>query len=468
MKPKHSDLEILDTDPFANCKLDRKKDAMILNRIIGNFENGFTLAINGEWGTGKTTFIKMWQKQLEQNDYKTIYLNAWENDFVSEPLICILGELKNVTTSSNERLMKDIINKASVFSKKIIPAVAKGLAKKHLGEEASDLIESVATATVDVFKKEVSEYEKKKKDLIDFKTKLQELVNKESKDKPLIFIIDELDRCRPDYAVEILEKIKHFFSVEGIVFVLSIDKNQLCSSIKGHYGSDEINAEEYLRRFIDIEYTLIEPDAEKFCNYLFVYFDFSSFMQNPERLKYSDLSHDKEMFLSTAIKLASAKRLTLRQTEKLFAYTRLALISCEKNSYLFADLFFLMIYIKAFKTSLYIDIRNLRLTVQELSDELNVVFAENIRLEQGNKYFQAFTSTLAKLLFFYNNEISNIGSYKDLINRSEGETQILTFNSGQIDVEKCARIILYYQDNMDTHDMKLSYLTNMIDLMKLY
>lgn len=127
-----------------------------------------------------------------------------------------------------------------------------------------------------------------------------------------------------------------------------------------------------------------------------------------------------------------------------------------------------MIYIKAFKTSLYIDIRNLRLTVQELSDELNVVFAENIRLEQGNKYFQAFTSTLAKLLFFYNNEISNIGSYKDLINRSEGETQILTFNSGQIDVEKCARIILYYQDNMDTHDMKLSYLTNMIDLMKLY
>ena len=467
MKPKHSDLEILDTDPFANCKLDRKKDA-ILNRIIGNFENGFTLAINGEWGTGKTTFIKMWQKQLEQNDYKTIYLNAWENDFVSEPLICILGELKNVTTSSNERLMKDIINKASVFSKKIIPAVAKGLAKKHLGEEASDLIESVATATVDVFKKEVSEYEKKKKDLIDFKTKLQELVNKESKDKPLIFIIDELDRCRPDYAVEILEKIKHFFSVEGIVFVLSIDKNQLCSSIKGHYGSDEINAEEYLRRFIDIEYTLIEPDAEKFCNYLFVYFDFSSFMQNPERLKYSDLSHDKEMFLSTAIKLASAKRLTLRQTEKLFAYTRLALISCEKNSYLFADLFFLMIYIKAFKTSLYIDIRNLRLTVQELSDELNVVFAENIRLEQGNKYFQAFTSTLAKLLFFYNNEISNIGSYKDLINRSEGETQILTFNSGQIDVEKCARIILYYQDNMDTHDMKLSYLTNMIDLMKLY
>ena len=50
MKPKHSDLEILDTDPFANCKLDRKKDAMILNRIIGNFENGFTLAINGECG----------------------------------------------------------------------------------------------------------------------------------------------------------------------------------------------------------------------------------------------------------------------------------------------------------------------------------------------------------------------------------------------------------------------------------
>ena len=120
----------------------------------------------------------------------------------------------------------------------------------------------------------------------------------------------------------------------------------------------------------------------------------------PLYLFYSDLGHDKEMILSTVTKLASTKRLTLRQTGKLFAYTRLALISCEKNSYLFADLFFLMIYIKAFKTGLYIDIRNHRLTVQELSDELNVLFAENLRLEQGNKYFLAFTSALIKLLPF--------------------------------------------------------------------
>ena len=83
-------------------------------------------------------------------------------------------------------------------------------------------------------------------------------------DKPIIFIIDELDRCRPSYAVELLEQVKHFFSVSGIVFVLSIDKVQLGHAVRGVYGNDRINADEYLRRFIDIEYSIPVPDKNYF------------------------------------------------------------------------------------------------------------------------------------------------------------------------------------------------------------
>lgn len=224
MKPKHKDLVISDVDPFANCKLNRKTNAVILNKIIESYKDGFTLALNGEWGTGKTTFLNMWQKELIQNGYKTVYLNAWENDFVSEPMVSILGELKSIVTAPHEKLFDNIKTKASKFSKGIIPAIAKGITKKYLGEDAADLIESTTKAATEVFENEISDYEKKKIELTEFKSKLQELVNNECENKPLVFIIDELDRCRPDYAVELLEKVKHFFSIEGVVFILSIDK----------------------------------------------------------------------------------------------------------------------------------------------------------------------------------------------------------------------------------------------------
>ena len=64
-----------------------------------------------------------------------------------------------------------------------------------------------------------------------------------------------------------------------MVFVLSIDKKQLCNSIRGYYGSDLINAEEYLKRFIDIEYLLPEPDLDKLCNYLFDVYGFKYFFE---------------------------------------------------------------------------------------------------------------------------------------------------------------------------------------------
>ena len=60
MKFKHSDIEIPREDPFKNCKLNRQPNAIILTQIVQNYSDSFVLSINGEWGTGKTTFMKMW------------------------------------------------------------------------------------------------------------------------------------------------------------------------------------------------------------------------------------------------------------------------------------------------------------------------------------------------------------------------------------------------------------------------
>src|SRR5690554_3950746 len=101
MKIKHSELEIPEVNPFEHCKLNRKQYASILTDIVSIYSDGFVLAINNEWGTGKTTFVKMWQQYLKNKDFQTVYFNAWENDFDRNPLIAILSELKTLNNENN-------------------------------------------------------------------------------------------------------------------------------------------------------------------------------------------------------------------------------------------------------------------------------------------------------------------------------------------------------------------------------
>jgi predicted KAP-like P-loop ATPase len=274
MEIKHEDLitNIDTSNPFAKCKLDREPIANILTNVISSYPTGFVLAINNEWGTGKTTFVKMWQQLLENSQFKTIYFNAWENDFDQNPLVAIISELKELSDPSSKRFFEAIIPKAATIAKSVVPAVVKA-ALKQCG--IGDIVGAVAEGVTDVFEKEVDEYKTKKQTITEFRKELEAFVAKTKGDKPLVFFIDELDRCRPDYAVELLEQIKHLFSVKGIVFILSIDKEQLGHAIRGFYGSDRINAEEYLRRFIDLEYSLRPPSAQMFCNYLYDYYGFA-------------------------------------------------------------------------------------------------------------------------------------------------------------------------------------------------
>jgi len=90
--------------------------------------------------------------------------------------------------------------------------------------------------------------------LFAFKNTLAQLA--ESLDKPLVFIIDELDRCRPDFAIRLIERIKHFFDIKNIVFVLVMDKAQFSKVVCHNYGYDDNSSEEYLEKFIDFSIKL--------------------------------------------------------------------------------------------------------------------------------------------------------------------------------------------------------------------
>ena len=401
MRIKHQDLPINKDNPFKSCQLNREQYADILTDLINSYSNGFVLAVNNQWGTGKTTFIKMWQQKLLTDQFKTIYFNAWENDFENDALVALMSELNKIRNDKTQKIFKELLSKANILSKKVLPAVLKEIIEKYVGKETlKEILGGLPEGISDTFSAEIEQYTNKQKGMKDFKEKLSEFISKTSSKKPIIFFIDELDRCRPDYAVNVLEKIKHFFSVPGIVFVLSIDKTQLGHAICGFYGSDNINSDEYLRRFIDVEYNIPEPDINNFINYLVDYFDLNDFFNHKERQRH-ELIHEKDHFVETLKMLTQKYNLNLRQIEKIFAQSSIAIKTFENNNYLFPDILLLFISLKLFFSDLYLKIKNKLLEPDELIDILNQKFD----LSKHSEYMIAFLYYNYK--FHLNNEINS-------------------------------------------------------------
>ncbi|MCE9077143.1 KAP family P-loop NTPase fold protein [Bacteroides thetaiotaomicron] len=381
MNCKLGKLEIPADQPFLNCKLGREKYAEVLKAIITTYEKGFVLAIDGKWGTGKTTFVEMWKAYLELDNFQTLYFNAWENDSISDPLVGLLGELTKINSSKRTKdLASSMINTAGRIVLKAVPAMFKGVIKKYAGEEVVEILRDCAEEGSSMLEKEIDNYESQKGSLLEFRKELEKFVDEVCEKKPLIFIIDELDRCNPHYAVKVLERIKHLFNIPNIIFVLSIDKEQLSHSIRGYYGSDLINANEYLKRFIDIEYALPDPDVDRFCQYLFEYYNFQPFFFQAQDLPYNNESSTILSFLSTASTIFKYKRLTLRQAEKVFINTRLSLnMFGDTHDKIHVDLLCLLTYLRVCESDFYEKIsRREYNTIQELINQIELIFPQQI------------------------------------------------------------------------------------------
>ncbi|MCF0051638.1 KAP family NTPase [Dyadobacter sp. LJ53] len=435
---RHNDLVISKDDPFASCQLGRKKYADILTQIVDEPGNGFVLAINNEWGTGKTTFVKMWQQQLQNNGFTTLYFNAWENDFERNPLAAIMSELKVLRAKKNEEIYRSLLEKGAKLTKHILPAAAKALVKQYVNiDEIVDAVVSSTEAAAEILENEIDEYAARKKSLLDFRADLEKFLETTKGEKPVIFIIDELDRCRPNYAVEVLEHMKHFFAVNGIIFVLSIDKVQLGHAIRGVYGSEQLNADEYLRRFIDLEYSIPEPDTKQFVHYLFQYFAFDQFFKSNQRLRYSEASDEREAFLTFAVTLFEKGKPTLRQQEKMFAHARISLKSFSYGNYLFPSVFLFLIFLRILNNDLYQKVNKKEIKLQDLSDRFSQIFG----IGDISEYkVRGFLYVQAQLLNMYNNYIFGHYAKHLVIRNNDGEVEALTVRS---ELDKSENNILF-------------------------
>lgn len=208
-------------------------------------------------------------------DYKipNLYFSAWEEDYTKEPLIAILGELNQYLEDKKKqnKTIKEALKIAKETFKKTAPALLKICAKGFLNKIGIDnelLQEALRTLTEDSAKVLIENYSKEKECLAQLKENLKKVFEATGakKGEPFIVFIDEIDRCRSTYAIEMLENIKHLFGIPNFVFVVSIDREQLSKSIQAIYG--QIDTENYLRRFFDLEFILPNPSPQRFCGYL--------------------------------------------------------------------------------------------------------------------------------------------------------------------------------------------------------
>ena len=263
------------------------------------------------------------QKMKNEGGYP-LYFNAWENDYVSDPLIALLAEFKNLFPQSSK--WDNVIANGGKILTSFAVSAGKSFIKNKLGVD-SEMPDLCADEIANMLKKDIDNFSKQKNTFNEFREALQNYIaDNTSEDVPVVFFIDELDRCNPKFAVLVLERIKHLFDIPNIIFVLSINKIQLSYAIQGYYGSSNINADNYLRRFIDIEYSLPKPKTEDFCKYLYNTYQFDNVFNHKDRQQYHEFSSDGHHFKRMAEILISSSNIDIRTTDKIFAHTRLYLI----------------------------------------------------------------------------------------------------------------------------------------------
>lgn len=283
-------------DIWAGDLLGRRADAELLQqfltrRVAELRARGatacYTLNIDARWGQGKSYFLERFGKHLEGEGYRVASINAWAEDYVEDPFIGVMAEILKAFGGEKSAAAKKTMTAMAAATGKVLGVVgkhaAKGVLKKAFGVDGAEMAAEVGAeaakagtdtlaelsdaASAKLADTLVKQFEESRQTIAHFKKALAKLIAGSGR-QPLFVLIDELDRCRPTHAVAILERLKHLFDVDGLVFVLATDTDQLRHAINAVYGAS-FDSRGYLLRFFDRTYRFPEPDRQAYVAHLF-------------------------------------------------------------------------------------------------------------------------------------------------------------------------------------------------------
>ncbi len=293
----------IDDESFPEDTLGRVKYAQFLTQFLiaqgcdvsTEKKHNYVLNLNSEWGSGKTYFLKRWSEDLKPH-FPVVYIDAWKQDYSDDPLMTVISsvikQLREQAGMKEDAASFKVSNKIIGLLKAAAPGFARSVAKRYFdidpvaimrseegdsietkGSDGEPVIDSngkpidMSLIASDMVKHLINEHDAKSNAIKGLKENIEQWIETVIAHKKLQFpafiFIDELDRCRPSYAVEMLETIKHIFDVKGIVFVVATDTEQLQHAVKAIYG-EGFDARLYLGRFFNSRFSLKAPDLKSF------------------------------------------------------------------------------------------------------------------------------------------------------------------------------------------------------------
>lgn len=275
------------------------------------------IIVDGNWGVGKTEFCLKLNNMIcsTQTSFKPIYIDAYKADHAAEPLMTLISEILKILPDEEAKnsLTKMAIPTLRFGTKTILKAGVGWLLRQDVGSLEEDVAKEIRDASSSAIDSAVelalNDHIRANEHIESLKKSLSAAVEKH----PIIFLIDELDRCRPNFSVDLLENIKHIFDIKGVQFVLFTNLQQLKASIKHCYGTD-IQAERYLDKFIGFKFSLPEHYQENQAQPLSAsWTHFKSQLASSSSL--SDSSLQSQGYMDLFKKLVHTNRHSLRETE---------------------------------------------------------------------------------------------------------------------------------------------------------
>ncbi len=255
-------IDLYETGFEGVCRLNRASDGRKLSDLMERISEPMVVALDAPWGAGKSVFLKCWvgaHSGENGGKAKTVYFDAFRHDFLVDPLIGITGAIAD-RFGTCDKESTHLKRAKEAASKLALPVFRIGLAIASAGasELAGPVVDAGLAAGSKNLEKASAEFWRKEDGKKAAMQGFREALEKLATDEKIVIVVDELDRCRPDYALSLLEVIKHFFDVTNVHFVLGVNLSELANSVRYRYGP-EINAEKYLQKFITVSMPLIPP-----------------------------------------------------------------------------------------------------------------------------------------------------------------------------------------------------------------
>lgn len=268
-KLEKEDLESYKGKEFIDCMPGAAIFAECLKTTILTKPTPYVLRLEDNFGMGKTHFSTRFAYFLQNCDIDAIYFSAWENDYIEQPFVSFSTEIIKYFQhrSINAELKAHLKN----VSKSIYQLILNLLKSTTISVTAGVGIQAGCSVDlnkgIDAIENFVQSFIKNDDDLINFKKKLKGFLESLS-NKKLVIIVDELDRCRPDYAMKTLEIIKHFFDVEGLFIIIPTNERSLQKCVQALYGINETSNQDtenecYFNKFFNDKLNLYRPDYLK-------------------------------------------------------------------------------------------------------------------------------------------------------------------------------------------------------------